>query len=429
MKNVLQTLVEETLDLDQPNNQPILNPNAYTVALYKSITNLIYQDIVQISETKTRVANVFCWEHLDSNGELIVNTPATYSGMFGIEERKILKDKGEIFPDKTNFSKDDYFLFGEVVLQAIVDNPFDGFDGEDDDKVAMAFFHGNIRYVSDASKKDGMIPSESQFRMKSWRGNVGSRKIRLDITTEASQDLSSYLNQDSRNEIIGSLAMIISDDINKDVIHKLMCISKKYSSEKYGNKPFIDLSVDDRDGYLLGRELYSIIMDMIAQVTDETKFTPNYIITSPRVAGLINASGMCESANKKGVDVKDKYILNDGTVMRVDVASKFDYIIVGVNTKFASSLYLSNFVQQVQFKEGDDLKSVNLGSFGIYKVTNPNNMSDSYMCNARYALTAPPYTYGEDDQDGSIIFGDEWEKLANNSPLSRMVGVLLPKLK
>lgn len=434
--NILEKLNEETNNLTANAEGATLNTKAHTVSLYKAVTNLIFTDLVNVSETKTRVANVYCWEHVDKNDNIIVNTPATYSGKFGVAEREYLTDKGLEFPTKTDYKEGDYFLDvdTDVVYQSVKDNPFDGNTvPENEDKINLALCEGSIRYVSDTSPRDGFAPVDSSFKMRAWRGDVGTRRTRLDITTEALQDLGNVLGEDAEQKAIDSIAMVISDDINKDIIHKLQCVSKRYKTEKFDNKVVIDFSKDKRDGYLIGRELYSIITDMVAQVTTDTKFTPNFVVTSPRVAGLINTSGMsvADSPTKKK-NVQDRYILNDGTTMYVDVTAKFDYIIVGVKNDNASSLYLSNFVQTVTFSDtvGDGGTKGNVGTYGIFKAVNTDSLSESFMCLSRYALTSPPYTYDDEENDGSrIVQGDRWEKLAGKSPLSMMVGFKLPKLE
>lgn len=423
--SILNKLNEESLSLDRDPNQSVLNTNAYTISLYKTITQLIYKDIVKITPTRTRIANVFCWENVNANGDLIQNTPATYTGKFGVKERKIIEDNGFVFPTKTDFKKDDFFIFNDVVFQSIKDSPFASLVGTDSEKINMAIFFGHIRYASEASNKVDYTPSETSFRLRSWRGNVGTRRTELEITTEASQDVSRVLGQETEQVIIDAIATNIADDINKDIIHTLINVSKRYLVND--SVPYVDLSKTTKEKYLMGRELYSIVTDMIAKVTSDTKYTPNYVVTSPRVAGLINSSGMSESINKSS-NIKDTYVLNDGTILRVDVTATFDFIVVGVSNNNASSIYMSNLVQDVDIIDNDEkVSSMALGTYNIIKAVNTNSMSDRYLCQSRYALTTSPYTYSdESEKDHGILYGDRWTELSGKSPLSRFVGVILP---
>lgn len=427
---ILNKLNEESLSLERSPNEPVLNTNAYTIALYNTITNLIFNDIVNVGTTRTKVANIFCWESLDADGNVIQNTPATYSGKFGTLERGILKDSGMIYPTKKDYKAGEYFLFEEVVYQAIIDNPFASATGDDAEGVMIAIFDNAIRYVSEASNREGAVPPETSVRLRSWRGNVGSRRTTLEITSEASQDLGRVLNEDTEDKVIETIATVIAEDINKDVIHTLMNVSKRYKVvEGLTEKNYVDLSKSKEKQFVIGRELYAIVEDMIAQVTLETKHTPNYVITSPRIAGLINSSNMSNAVDKSSTSMKDKFILNDGTSMRVDVSAKFDYIIVGVNSLNASSLYLSNFVQDVKIiDDAKKVSSMELGTYTIVRALDTKTMSDRYLCLSRYALIAPPYNFSDtDDKDAGLLFGDRWEELAGKSPLSRFVGVKLPE--
>lgn len=431
-QNILEALTDETLGLENNPDRTTLNTKSHTVSLYKSVTNLIYKDLVQVNDTETRLANVFCWEHIDNKGNLIVNTPATYSGKFGRSERDELISGGNVYPTKKDYVVEEYFIDdNDIVYQALKDNPFTGInENTDTESLYASIIEGNVRYVSDGSNNDGFEPTDSSFNLRSWRGKVTTRRTKLDITIEAMQDLQRSVSGDAEQSVIDSIAMVISDDINKDIIHKLLCISKRYKSQKYDNKSFVDLSTDIRDGYVIGRDLYSMITDMTAYVTSQTKFTPTYVVTSPRVAGMINSSGMSVADGKKRGDIQDRYVLNDGTIMLVDVTAKFDYIMVGVKNSNASSLYMSNFVHKVDFEDDDkNTKEIAVGTYNVFRVTNPNSLSDSYMCHSRYALTSPPYTYSDDESDSKIVHGDDWVKMANNSPLSMMIGIKLPSIE
>lgn len=434
---VLRVLNEESIDLERNQNHSVLDTKSYTVALYKTVMGLIINDIVSVNTTRNRIASVNCWEQLDAEGNIVTSTPATYSGKFGTKERKALIKEGLVFPTKTDFKKGDYFIVEvqDAVVQALKDNPFDVTSATSDlEKIEDAMFFGTIRYASEPSKVDGLDPSETSFRLRSWRSNVGNRRTVLEVTAEGSQDISRILDVDTENTVISSLAYTIASDINKDIIHTLMNISTRYQIKgDNGLVPYLSVVGSTKDKYVIGRDLFALTSELKAKIAENTNHTATFVVVSPSVAGYICDSGMASTYPNidtgSTVKTNEIYILRNGLIMVVDMSTKFDYMMVGVKHEFGNSLYLSNFVQDVEINDGGEKTSkMALGTFNIVRATNPKSMSDLYLCLSRYALSASPYTYNEDaDKDESIVWGDKWEENHGKSPLSYFVGIKLPK--
>lgn len=428
LMSVLKDISNETRRLQESTlNDPfILDTQSTLVSFVSSVIKLIYTDLVAVNFTTTKSAVVYGWSHLNENGDSIINTPATYSGKFGKKERESI-DEVDV---NNSYSKGDNFKYLDIVYEVIKDNPFGEVKDKSDVEKALAegFFLGTIRYASEASDDDsGYKPADSSIKLQSWKGLVRTRRAKIDSTVELLQDMERTLYGDAKQRLIDSVARILADEMNKDIIHKLITVSKRYIPDG-ADSPVIDLLDDKRDQFIIGRDVYSTLSRMGGVINAKTKFEPSYIVCSPSVKSYLEISGFVDQKTNLPESSKASLILQNGLLVFEDTSAIFDYAVVGVNSENASSLYLSNFA--IPTKDVDNNTQL-IGTHQIHETINPDDMSSSFMGISRYALTTCPYIMSEEDEkeNRNVIMGDNWNELANKSEMSLFVGFRLPPIK
>jgi hypothetical protein len=184
---------------------------------------------------------------------------------------------------------------------------------------------------------------------------------------------------------------VVSEQVNSEIILKLISLAKK---EK-------DLSlINYETSYYRGRELIIKAAELVADIKKNNAM-PTFILCTPKVEAQLKASGQVSGNIIDGLDLE----------IVVDVKTPVDYLLVGCASDerlTPCSLYYSPLVEEEQ---------------GITMLFTREmlNFQPSYGANIRYALSAMDL----DTVDGGKVIETDWVKLANSSPYTSLVRVLL----
>ncbi|ADJ19495.1 gp24 head vertex protein [Acinetobacter phage 133] len=417
----IHNLIRESMgSVDVEKGRPSL------LALTRATTKLIYTDLVAIQPTDSNVAALFGVKYLNPNDELSFITGATYSGAIGTEARKTL-------PDMTvgmTLAKGDYFKYQDVVLKALVDNPFAGTTETDlFDILSEAIAGSAVRMVPDAAETshfevDKPDIAEAGFTIDKWTAPAKTRKLQTQITVELAQDLNSngFEPSDMLEDI---LATQMAEEINKDVMQSMITVSKRFKVKGISDKGVLDLSVVG-SSVEQARDLFRYICEMNADIQRNTSYSATFVQASSRVAALLTSSGWMQ---KKDDQPESAYgVLNNGLVLYCDNNSPVEYVIVGVKDEFGDaetigSLFYAPYVDGLS-EEADIVDHI-----GAYKVLrDPASLQPKIMLQVRYALCVNPYTMGLDDPTARNIDASNMDNFAGQSQMSVLLGVKLPKL-
>ena len=277
-----------------------------------------------------------------------------------------------------------------------------------------------IRFYSDCAPveyfedKNTEISSTS-MQFDKWQVNVGSRKLKTSFTTELMQDLeASQIN--SENSVIDLLATVASEEINKDIIQKLITVSTRYKIKGITPDGVLSL-VSVQDAPKQARELYRYACEMSNQMLRTSSFAGTYVLASSRVVGLLQSTGWMEETDNALSEGR----LRCGLEVYADTVTPFDYMVVGCkhmigDMESVGSLFYSPYT------EADGA--------GAYKsVIDPNSFQHHVAIMNRYSLSVNPYTAKVDQEEHQVIKGDEWAKLAGRSEMSYILGIELPPLE
>ncbi|MGL5305195.1 MAG: hypothetical protein ACRC9Y_03205 [Aeromonas veronii] len=407
MSNILNELIQESTSAGN-----IELPRPQLVALTRAVNALIFTDLVASQETKSPISTLFGVRYMNADGEMTFRTPATYGGKYG--DRSGIDS--ELSAANTSFAKEDVFKYQNVVYQALeAVNISDLGGGDDIDKqLAIALMLNKVRIISDAaevSENEYVEPSEANLKIDRWKIEARTRKLKSSVTNEFLQDITAS-GFDGESVIRDMLATELSDEINKDIMHKLQTVSVRH--ETAGIDAGIYYAGSASDDPTKGRTLYRIVCEMARAVHSDTAFEATYVLCSARVAALLSSSGWI----KGDQNMKNLYtgILVDGLKVYVDAVSKFDYVIVGTkqtkgDLENVGSLFYTPYV------EVDGVNS------SLTTVVDPKSLQPSFMTMTRYGLSVNPYTTKDGDET-QIHQGDDWNALAGKSKYSRFVGVV-----
>lgn len=257
------------------------------LALTRAVNALVYKDLVAIQETTQPKATIFGIRYLDGEGNLPFVTPATYSGRYSKRD-----GLDELSSAKKNFAKGDIFKYQQVVYQAIEAVDIDKEDGVDlGDKLFTALMVNKVRMVSDAAEVDYYETNDVQeinFKLDRWAIDTKTRKLKSLVTQELLQDLNA--NGLKGDDVVKDLlATMISGEVNKDVMQKLQTVSKRHISEISPNGIVHLAGVSDDPAQ--ARAMYRMVSEMAYSIVGETTFEATYVLCSPKIAGLLSASG------------------------------------------------------------------------------------------------------------------------------------------
>lgn len=384
------------------------------LSLTRAVNNLIFSDLVAIQPTDQPVSALYGLRYLNRDGQMTFRTATTYGGAAG--------DRTEIeeFSKEKSYDEGALFKSDDVVYEVVTA----GTVGEDAETPEAAIFKGimtnKIRFYSDCASveyfedKNTEISSTS-MQFDKWQVNVGSRKLKTSFTTELMQDLeASQIN--SENSVIDLLATVASEEINKDIIQKLITVSSRYKIKGITPDGVLSL-VSVQDAPTQARELYRYACEMRNQMLRTSSFAGTYVLASSRVVGLLQSTGWMEETDNALSEGR----LRCGLEVYADTTTPFDYMLVGCkhmigDMESVGSLFYSPYT------EADGA--------GAYKsVIDPNSFQHHVAIMNRYSLSVNPYTSKVDQEEHQVIKGDDWGKMAGRSEMSYILGIELPPLE
>lgn len=384
------------------------------LSLTRAVNNLIFSDLVAIQPTDQPVSALYGLRYLNRDGQMTFRTATTYGGAAG--------DRTEIeeFSKEKSYDEGALFKSDDVVYEVVTA----GTVGADAETPEAAIFKGvmtnKIRFYSDCASveyfedKNTEISSTS-MQFDKWQVNVGSRKLKTSFTTELMQDLeASQIN--SENSVIDLLATVASEEINKDIIQKLITVSSRYKIKGVTPDGVLSL-VSVQDAPTQARELYRYACEMSNQMLRTSSFAGTYVLASSRVVGLLQSTGWMEETDNALSEGR----LRCGLEVYADTTTPFDYMLVGCkhmigDMESVGSLFYSPYT------EADGA--------GAYKsVIDPNSFQHHVAIMNRYSLSVNPYTSKVDQEEHQVIKGDDWGKMAGRSEMSYILGIELPPLE
>lgn len=384
------------------------------LALTRAVNNLIFSDLVAIQPTEQPVCALYGLRYLNRDGQMTYRTASTYGGLAGN------RDQYEEFNKDKEYQVGDYFAFDDVVYEVMTA----GAVGADITTPEEAIFKGvmanKIRFFSDCAPVEYFEDSNTDisttfFNFAKWQVNVGSRKLKTDFTTELMQDLEA--NQiNSENSIIDLLATVASEEINKDIMQKLITVSTRYKVKSITPDGVLSL-VNVQEAPAQARELYRYACEMSNQMLRTSSFSGTYVLASSRVVGLLQASGWMEESDNALSEGR----LRCGLEVYADTVTPFDYMLVGCKHMIGDMESIGSLFYS-PYTESDGA--------GAYKsVIDPNSFQHKVAIMNRYALSVNPYTTKTGQDLDQPVKGDEWAKLAGRSEMSYILGIELPPLE
>ncbi|MEZ9350720.1 hypothetical protein AB4182_04050 [Vibrio splendidus] len=379
---IKQLLAESNTSANIENGRPIL------VGLTRKINDKIFKDICGIQPTSQPRATVYGvrYEMVSQDGSEVRETQGSHRTGTG---KYPFKDHG-LAGGSTGMVSGDHFAEFDYVFGAVKDGDY---DGKTEVELLALVLTGDLRLVTDADEDDSRAEVQSsRFIMDRWQSDIKSRRVKSPTTWELLTDMQNN-GLDGSSAVEDLLATSISEEINSDIIMKTITVAKK--------SPAIDLSLSEL--YQQGRSLIARALELGAEIHQITTFTATFVLASPKVASAIRASGQVGNDN-----------LIDGTNLKLVTDSKAigEYLLVGSNHKF-DGLDTVAPIHYSPYVESD--------SAGTYLIaTDSNNLQPVPALISRYAITSSP-----DFSDVDSEQGDDWEKLANKSPLATLVNVNL----
>lgn len=369
------------------------------VALTRKTQEKIYKELVSIQPTKQPLATVYGMrlDYVAKDGSLYDTQldHRTHGGIYKIGYSSL--------PAPSNVQNvGDQFQFNGYAFEVLQAGDYvTGFTIEEDYHRAM--IRGKLRLLADgidyANEQDGQeVVPEVRFTLNRWSALVRARKMKCPITIELLQDMErEHLN--SNDAIEDLLATAISEEVNSDIVSKLICVSSK---EKELNL------INYETTYFQGREIISKACRMAAEVEWWTSFEATYLVASFKVAGIIRGSGQVDDSGFiKGTKMK---LIMDGNAI-------VDYFMVGTKVDGGpDSMDNASGVFYSPYQEEDEA--------GTFLVTSePGAIQPVVGVISRYALSCfPDY---DDVAQGAKPNGEDWQKVANRSVFVRLTPVVV----
>lgn len=366
------------------------------IALSRKVNEKIFSDTVSIQPTKQPLATVYGmrlnYVKPDNQDYDALLDHKTTTGQYK------LGGSGLPAPSTTQLARSK-FVYDDFVFETIVDGDYvTGLTTIDD--YSRMVLSGKLRIVADGIDytNDDQEVSECRFVLNRWSALVRSRKVKSPVTIELVQDMERQ-GLDANLAIEEMLSTMIADEINTDIISKLMCISTKATE--------LNL-VNDTTTYYRGREIIDKICTLAAEIQWWTSIPANYVVASYKVCGIIRASGQLdENGLIRGTNIK---LLFDGR-------SSVDYVMVG--TKYESDTDASDCSSGIFYSPYVDADGA--GNFLV--AVDTNGLQPVIGIVNRYALSAFP-TYEQIEKSKSPQ-GDDWVALANSSRFVMLAPVVL----
>ncbi|CDT47884.1 hypothetical protein [Vibrio coralliirubri] len=309
------------------------------------------------------------------------------TGEVGKSHRTISGLEVEQTPPADGMVSGDTFVLDGYQYRVIIDGDYAANDTQSlNDKVIS----GHLMLVTEGGLGEDFEPNHADIELDRWSIDVKSRKIRVSNSLEFEQSLKSLgLNSDDVTEF--TFIRVLSDEIQSDIINKLITISSKEAGT-------IELSSSK---YEQGRELISAIYEQAAKIQSDSSHPATAVVVSSSIANVIQSSGQLINGQLHGAANTAPL-----TVV-VDAKSVSSYFMVVSSTKHASALYWSPMIN----RKG--------GIFSVALSRDVKNLQPNYYALLRYGLSVNPHETTEDGPHD----GDDWLAHANKSKLARICRV------
>lgn len=384
------------------------------LSLTRAVNNLIFSDLVAIQPTEQPVSALFGLRYINRDGQMTYRTASTYGGAAG--DRANIEE----FQKDKEYQEEEFFVHNDVVYVTMKTGTVGEGTTTEDEAIFKGIMQNQIRFYSDCASVDyfedrNTEVSSTAFNFDKWQVNVGSRKLKTDFTMELMQDLEA--NQiNSENSVLDLLSTVASEEINKDIMQKLITVSTRYKVKGITDGGVLSL-VNVQEAPAQARELYRYACEMSNHMLRTSSFSGTYVLASSRVVGLLQASGWMEETDNALSEGR----LRCGLEVYADTVTPFDYMLVGCKHMVGDMESVGSLFY-APYTEADGA--------GAYKsVIDPNSFQHKVAIMNRYALSVNPYTTSIDQTSGEVVKGDEWGKLAGRSEMSYMLGIELPPLE
>lgn len=344
------------------------------VAISAKTSSKIYKKLVCEQPTTQPIATVFGIKQKADGKDPFVVHMQSYKGVSIDLVDNYAYKAGDKIKDKSG-----------IIVEALV--PFKS-EIIDMSTVWSLLLTGKVRVLNELPEQ--AVIQESDIEISRWRTKVGSRLIRFDASMEMLQDLESQF-ENSKDVVYNVIGNVVSEQVNSEIILKLISLSKKETD--------INL-INYETSYYRGRELIIKAAELVADIKKNNAI-PTFVLCTPKVEAQLKASGQVSGNIIDGLDLE----------IVVDVKTPMDYLLVGCASEerlAPCSLYYSPLVEEEQ-------------DITMLFTREMLNFQPSYGACIRYALS----TMDLDNVGGGKVIDVDWNKLANSSPYTSLVRVLL----
>lgn len=423
----------ENLLIEQTKAGNIANTRPYLVQLQKTVASRVFRDMVAIQETDNPVAQVFGLKYLTDTNKQLHNNQLTITGATQKEDVSTLPEltqgmtvqKGKLYKSQDN--EQIYISSKQTTL--VTETDFDLL-------VLRQIVNGDIRLYTDAADvnySEGQIPRESKFEIGKWVQHCKTRKISVKITQELIQDLEQN-NLDSVAIVEDMLQSAIVNEVNKDIISKLITVSQRYNNSKLKiENGFVDLSKRQDQYWQIGRDINAMIGAAAADMLQNTTYSATYVIVQPNIYGLLCGAGLVVFNEEQQMTRSHGY-LKSGLKIYIDTYQKFDYFVVECkhNISLADNHEVvqnepQNQDEAVEYYPDDLIGQLYYCPYleedgsQMYITRDSESLQNNILLQTRYALSVNPFV--TDGVKNNI--GDDWDNLAGKQKLSILVGIKL----
>lgn len=369
------------------------------IALTRKTQEKIYKELVSTQPTSQPMATVYGMKYeyqfqADTTHDIQLDY-ITSGGKYQFG------NSGLSIPTDGMF-KGDKFVHSDFVFSVLEDGDYEYLNAKPVEEAQKLAVRGKLRIVADAADPDSYQEpdsnvAESRFLINKWSARVCSRKLKSPTTIELLYDMERQgLNADLAVEDLLSTA--IAEEINIDIITKLITISQK-------EDPATLVSTVP---YYKGRELIARACSSAAEIEWWTSIPATYLVASYKVCGIIRASGQVGD---------DDIIRGTGLKLIMDGNSMVDYMMVGGKMEDPTGLDHASGLFYSPFQESDEA-----GSFLV--TADYSSLQPMIGVMTRYALSAFP-TYDDVSRGTLVVQCDDWDGLANTSQFVHTIPVVL----
>lgn len=423
MARILEELLQE-----QTKTNAIQGTRPYLVSLQKTVASRVFRDMVAIQQTNNPEAQIFGLKYLTEDGQTLHDNNLTVTGANSknkVKDLPVLSSGLSVTKDKVYRTPDNDAIYIAVKAGTL------SADTDLSVVVLKAVIDGTLRLYSDAAEvsyTEGEAPIEAKFEIGKWVVPCRTRKIQIKLTQELIQDLEAN-GMDSVAIVEDTLATALVNEVNKDIISKLITVSKRFDDKALGiTNGFIDLSTRTDPLWQIGRDINSMIGAAAAKMLQNTTYSATYVIVSPDVYGLLCGAGLVVF-NQESEMTRSHGYLKSGLKIYIDTYSKFDYFVVGCkhNIDIAEAVSKDEEPEDEEYIPDDIIGSLYYCPYQeedgsqIYVSRDPMSFHNNVLLMTRYALSVNPFI----DQDEKINRGDDWNNLIGKQKLQMFVGIKL----